>query len=70
MKRDVDYLLRPEEAAEFLKISRATLYVLMERGQIPSVRVGRARRIPSEALKRWLKERMETEPSPIPEELE
>mgnify|MGYP001771049981 CR=1 FL=1 len=70
MQRDVDYLLRPEEAAQFLKISRATLYVLMERGQIPSVRIGRARRIPSEVLKKWLKERMETAPSPIPEELE
>jgi len=63
MQRNVDYLLRPEEAAQFLKISRATLYVLMERGQIPSVRVGRARRIPSEALKKWLSEHMQLDVS-------
>jgi len=62
LKHD-DYLLRPEEAAQMLKISRATLYVLMEQGKIPSVKVGRARRIPTDALRRWLKERTEqTEP--------
>jgi len=61
-KRDVDDLLRLEEAAQILKLSRATLYKLIATGQIPSVKLGRSRRIPAAALKQWLKERMEGSP--------
>ena len=45
-----DGLLRISEAASFLRVSRAMLYVLMERGKLPFVKVGRARRIPKRAL--------------------
>jgi len=49
-------LLSPEEAAKALGISRATLYPLLMRKEIPSVRVGGLRRVPLEALQRYIGE--------------
>jgi len=43
-------LLTVEEAARRLSLGRTTLYALLKDGQIASVRVGRLRRIPAEAL--------------------
>lgn len=43
-------LLRPEEAAEYLALSRARIYELLASGQIESVNIGRSRRIPLAAL--------------------
>jgi excisionase family DNA binding protein len=41
---------RISEAAGFLKLSRSCVYALMDAGQLPYVRIGRARRIPHHAL--------------------
>jgi excisionase family DNA binding protein len=49
-------LLTPEEAAKALGISRASLYPLLMRKEIPSVRVGSLRRVPIAALKRYIDE--------------
>lgn len=38
------------EAAQFLAVSRTTIYELLRSGAIPSARFGRARRIPRQAL--------------------
>ncbi|MCA1695287.1 MAG: helix-turn-helix domain-containing protein [Actinobacteria bacterium] len=43
-------LLTVEEAARRLSIGRTTMYALLKDSQINSVRIGRLRRIPSEAL--------------------
>ena len=43
-------LMTVPEAAEFLRLSRASLYNLMERGQLPYVKLGRSRRIPRRAV--------------------
>jgi excisionase family DNA binding protein len=52
---DVERLLyRPNEAATALGISRSKLYVLMASGQIESVQVGTARRIPIDALRSFI----------------
>jgi len=45
-------LLRIEEAAKYLSIGRSTMYELIAQGTIPTVHIGRAVRIPTEALKR------------------
>lgn len=45
-----DGLVTVPEAAAFLSLSRSTLYALMERGDLPYVRIGAARRIPRKAL--------------------
>lgn len=47
-------LLRVEEAADVLGLSRSTVYELMGRGVIPSVRIGGCRRIPAKALRAWV----------------
>jgi excisionase family DNA binding protein len=38
------------EAAEFLRLSRATVYNLMEAGQLAYAKFGRSRRVPRRAL--------------------
>jgi excisionase family DNA binding protein len=43
-------LLSVEEAAEQLSVSRTRLYGLIKTGEIASVRVGRLRRVPADAL--------------------
>ena len=43
-------LLTVPEAASLLSISRATLYALLAAGTIESIRIGRSRRIPVDAL--------------------
>ena len=43
-------LVSPVEAANLLGIGRSTVYVLMQSGELASVRVGGSRRIPVAAL--------------------
>lgn len=47
-------LLRPEEAAESLGLSRSLLYQLMASGEIAHVKIGTARRIPAAELERYV----------------
>jgi excisionase family DNA binding protein len=43
-------LLSPVEAARVLGIGRSSLYLLMQSGDLASVRIGRSRRIPVTAI--------------------
>jgi excisionase family DNA binding protein len=43
-------LLTPTEAAELLGLGRSTVYELLAAGDLESVQIGRARRIPGAAL--------------------
>ena len=47
-------LVRVEEAARMLSLSRSTIYEMMDCGELPSVRRGGARRIPLAALQAWV----------------
>ena len=47
------------EAARFLSVSRGSLYDLLSSGQLPSVHIGRARRVPMGELRRFVRERLE-----------
>ena len=49
-------LLKPSEVAQVLGIGRSLVYELIARKEIPSIRLGRCIRIPSESLQRWLKD--------------
>ena len=51
------YLLSPEAAAKALSLSRSSIYVEMSSGRLESIHVGRARRIPVDAIERWLQDR-------------
>lgn len=48
-------LVRVNEAAEALGLSRSKVYDLIARGEIPSVRVGNSVRVSTRALEAWLK---------------
>lgn len=52
-------LLRVEDTAKALNISRAQLYPRLMSGEIPSIRIGRSRRIPLEALRDWIERQVE-----------
>lgn len=43
-------LLAPERAAERLDLGRTKIFELIATGELESVKIGRARRIPEEAL--------------------
>jgi excisionase family DNA binding protein len=47
-------LLRVEEAAEWLGLSRTKAYELVYRGTLPSVTIGRSRRVPVAALQAFV----------------
>jgi excisionase family DNA binding protein len=50
----VDQLfLKAEDVARRLGLSRSTVYALIAAGQLPSVRFGRAVRVPADGLQRW-----------------
>ncbi len=49
-------LVSPEEAAECLGVGRSTVYDLMRSRVLASVKIGRARRIPVQALRDFIQE--------------
>jgi excisionase family DNA binding protein len=55
-QQPVRLLLTPAEAAKALGISRASLYPLLMRKEIPSIRIGGLRRVPIAALQHYIDE--------------
>lgn len=47
-------LLSPEETCDAIGVKRSTLFKMLEAGEIPSIRIGRLRRIPVEELRRYI----------------
>lgn len=52
-------LLRIDEAARRLSIGRSKTYELLRAGVIPSVRIGRSRRVPAHALEVWIEQQLD-----------
>jgi excisionase family DNA binding protein len=52
------HLVTIPDAAKYLAISRGALYVLLGSGQLASVHIGRARRIPMAELQRFVYDRL------------
>lgn len=50
-------LLRATEVATLLSLSRSKVFELMASGELPSVHIGRAVRVPRVALERWIADR-------------
>jgi len=66
IKRDTQpLLLHADEAAALLNLGRSTVYRLMASGELPTVRVGRAVRIPRGGLLRWIAKQT-GEPADLP----
>lgn len=53
------WVVRVEDAAQLCGVSRARMYQLIGSGEIPSLTIGRARRVPIAELRRWLESRIE-----------
>lgn len=47
-------LLRAEEVAQRLSLGRSKVFALMADGTLPVVRIGRAVRVPEQALREWV----------------
>jgi excisionase family DNA binding protein len=47
-------MLRLTEVAELLSVSRTKVYELVASGEIPSLHLGRSRRVPLRALREWV----------------
>lgn len=50
-------LLAPKEVAQILGVHQETVYLLIRNDGLPSIRVGRARRVDSASLAEWIAER-------------
>jgi excisionase family DNA binding protein len=57
--------LTVEEAARRLGVGRTTMYALLASGEIPSVSIGRLRRIPAEALNDYVAARAQVTRSTV-----
>ncbi|CAM5469227.1 helix-turn-helix domain-containing protein [Streptomyces viridifaciens] len=57
--------LTVEEAARRLGIGRTTMYALVASGEVPSVTIGRLRRVPAEALKEYVAARARVSASTV-----
>lgn len=54
MSEESRLLLRIDEAARLLGLGRSKAYELVASGELPAVRIGRARRIPAAGLEAWV----------------
>ena len=52
------HLVTLPDAASDLAVGRTALYQLLDTGQLASVHIGRARRVPVAELERFVRERM------------
>ena len=61
-------LLRAEEGARLVNVSRSKFFLMMQRGEVPGVvRLGRSVRVSRFALERWVREQA-GEPEPAPDD--
>lgn len=49
-------LLRPREAASAMGVSLSKFYALLDRKELPAVKVGASYRIPTAALRAWIED--------------
>ncbi len=59
--------VRPEGAARLLGISRMAVYQLLREGELPSLKMGRRRMIPREAVEAWARQRMQEAGFEVPD---
>jgi excisionase family DNA binding protein len=50
-------LLTPEEAFQVLSVGRAKGFQMISSGELPSIKVGRLRRVPIDQLRAWVEKR-------------
>jgi excisionase family DNA binding protein len=55
---DQERLLKPAEIASILQISKSQAYILMQRGEIPTIRIGSSVRVRRDDLEAYIKQSM------------
>ncbi len=55
-------LMTVQQVAKYLQVSEPTVWRMVSEGRIRSVKIGRARRVPKEALAELIKASMEGDP--------
>jgi excisionase family DNA binding protein len=60
-------LLRPREVAVVTGLSRSMVYELINRGQIPAIRVGKSLRVPMAELQEWIREQAAQQRAALPD---
>ncbi len=61
-------LLKAEQGAKLLNVSRSKFFAMMQRNEVPGVvRFGRSVRVSRAALERWVRERSGEPAGPEPE---
>jgi excisionase family DNA binding protein len=58
---EMPLLLRPEEAARAVALSRSTIYRMIASGELAAVRIGRTLRVPAQALRDWVAQNTSTQ---------
>lgn len=56
-------LVKPAEAFKMLNVSRSKGYAMLMSGEIPSIRIGRAVRVPMVKLREWIEQRLDEQAS-------
>ena len=56
-------MLTPDDIMQALRLSRSTVYNMLKRGEIPSVKIGNMLRISKAAFERWLEQHTAAAPS-------
>lgn len=59
-------LVRPEEAARMLRLSRTEIFKLLGSGEISSILIGRRRRVPVAALNDYVARKLADDGVPAP----
>ncbi len=52
-------LLRAQEVARILSLSRSKVFLMIASGELPAIRIGRAVRVPASALREWIAQQTE-----------
>ena len=52
-------VLNLEEACQYLRIAKPTLYKYIRKGQIPAFKMGRVWRFHKESLEQWVRDRVQ-----------
>ena len=53
-EKTVSRLFRVREVAEQLALSQSKIRLMIQSGELPSVKIGKAVRVPDEALEKWM----------------
>lgn len=70
MNTDTDKILTLEEVADYLKVTRRTMYRLVQQGQVPAFKLGGSWRFRRGELERWIAQKLAKQRAASDEEVD